>query len=140
MAIISGTDLVVKFGTAAAENVTVCGTSCTLNINQQVTEISCKGSGQWFDGTEGQKSWEVTCDNLYDPAAASGGFIDISDLLITGPNTCSVVFGQEGSGDTIWTGTAQVASASLNGPDNESATWTVTFTGLGELVKGTVAP
>ena len=138
MATISGTDLVVKFGTAAAEVKTMCATSCTLNINQANVEASCKDSGDWYTGVEGQKSWEVTSDNLYDPDAVDGGFIDVSDLIITGPNKCSVVFGQEETGGTIWTGEAQITAASLTGADNTPATWTCTFMGLGELVKGIV--
>ena len=138
MAVISGNDLIVKFGVKGNEEATVCATSCTLTINTPMTEVSCKGSGNWYSGVEGQKSWEVTTDNLYDPDVLTGGMIDITELQLTGPNECNVIFGQADVGDLIWQGTARVTASSLNGDANATATWSCTFTGIGELIKGAV--
>lgn len=137
MALLNGTDLVVKFGADGSEEKIYCATSCTLNINQELVTASCKDSGQWANGIAGQKSWDISTDNLYDPDVVGTGFIDVSDYILSGTNEVSVIFGQEDPGDTIWTGTAVVTSASLTGDDNSPATWSASFTGIGALTRTT---
>lgn len=139
MAVLNGTDLVVKWGTAGSEVKTACSTSCTLNINQAVTEATCKdNTANWSGGVEGIKSWDVSTDGLYDPDA-TGGFTDLGDIIITGPNEVSLVFGTEEVGGIIYTGTAIVTACSVTGAVNETSTYSASFTGTGALVKSVVA-
>lgn len=135
MATVSGSDIVVKFGDAGSEVVVACSTNATLTISQADTGRSCKDS-EWKGTKGGEKSWSVSVDALYqsDDAADSGGFVDLSDLIITGPNSCTVVIGGTESGDNIWTGVAVLTECTLNGPDKEDATYSASFMGDGPLV------
>jgi len=133
--LISGTDIVVKFGVADAEVAVYCSTSCTLNLTADTVAASCKDGGSWNQNIEGNKSWDISVDGLYQTVTAAG-FVDISDLLVTGPNDVSIIFGQDTTaGEIYWTGSAVCTSASLTGPDGEIATWSATFVGNGPLTK-----
>lgn len=141
--LINGTDIVVKFGTAAAEVAVYCSTSCTLNITSDTVGASCKDGGSWTQNLEGTKSWDISVDGLYQTDQAAG-FVDISDLIITGPNSTSIIFGMDtvpGAGEDdnyYWTGNAVCTSASLTAPDGEIATWSASFVGNGVLTKTAV--
>ena len=139
MSVIQGKNLVVKFGTAGAEDKVFCSTNCTLTINHASVDATCKDADSWAGNIPGIRSWEVATDALYDPDATAGGFIDVTDLILDDLNDVTVIFGQEGVGETIWTGKAMVSTVSLSGAIEESATWNATFIGNGELVKGVVA-
>ena len=138
--LINGTDIVVKIGVAGAEDAIFCSTSCTLNITAETVGASCKDGGSWNQTVEGSKSWDIAVDGLYQVDTANG-FIELSDLLLIGPNESSIVIGQyTESGDISWQGTAILTSTSLTAPDGEISTWSATFTGTGPLVKVIVAP
>lgn len=141
--IINGTDIVVKFGTKDSEIAVYCSTTCTLNINAATLGAACKDGGNWDQNLEGNKSWDVSVDGLYQIETANG-FVDISDLLVDDsiPNDVSVVIGKEivpapatGEWTGYWTGQAVCTTTSLTGPDGELATWTAAFTGNGPLIK-----
>jgi predicted secreted protein len=142
MTLIKGSDLLVKFGTSGSEELIYCSTSCTLNLSQEKKTATCKtgnaATENWETGVEGKKSWTIDVEGLYaqetDPI--SKGFVDLADLIITGPNKTSVVFGVFGStGDITWTGEAMLTSAVLTGPADDNATWTCSFSGLTALTK-----
>lgn len=138
--LINGTDIVVKFGTEDSEVAVYCSTSCSLNISTSTIPASCKDSDSWEYNSEGTNSWEVTVDGLYQ-LDTQNGFVDISDLIIVGPNSASVVIGQDvASGDVYWQGMAVCTSATLTAPDGAIATWSATFRGKGPLNKVVVTP
>ena len=139
---VSGNDLVVKFGDSGLEELIACSTSCTLDLAQATIEATCKDAGQWASAIVGEKSWSVTTDALYqaNDADGTGGFVDLSTLIIDGPNKTSVVFGGVNSGENIWTGEAIMTACSLTGAANDKATYTATFTGVGPLVASQITP
>ena len=133
--VINGTEIVVKFGTALSEIALFCSTSCTLNLNADTVSASCKDGGNWAQSVEGNKSWDVSVDGLYQLDTVNG-FVDLADLLIDGPNDVSIVVGQDTlAGDISWTGKAVLTSANLTAPDGEIATWSCAFQGNGEIAK-----
>ena len=138
MATMSGKNVIVKWdtpspGTPAAF---ACETNATLSMTQNTTTTSCKSvaAGGWESAVATTKSWEVTCDALYqdDDDATSHDFVALSDLFITGPNDVGIVIGDATPGNT-WTGKAICTSLSLNAPDGDSASFSATFTGVGAL-------
>lgn len=140
MAVINGTDLVVKIGVAASEVKLACATSCSMTISEDMVDATCKDSNRWVGNLSGNRSWEVTTDCLYDPAATAGAAgDDVADLIIDGSNSVSLIFGEEGSGGIIWTGTARCSTITINGADNTAASYTATFVGNGALVKSTIS-
>ena len=146
MAIISGTNLVVKVDAAEGTPVViVCSTTCTLNLNQEMVEASCKDSGKWKSGVPGLVDWEITTDNLYDPSYVSNSFDKLAKYIIddangTAVNSLDIAFEVDNpdvvEGDiTAYSGACQLASLSLTGDDNSPATYSATFTGVGALVQ-----
>ena len=137
MTLITGTDILVKIGVKDSEEKIYCSTNCVLTLNQATISASCKDSEQWEQAIEGQKSWSVSVEGLYDQAPDEGkGFVDLADLIITGPNSSSVLFGLDTvENDVAWQGDAILESCALTGPDNEFATWTAEFKGNGPLAK-----
>lgn len=133
--LINGTDIVVKFGAAGSEVAVYCATTATLNLATATVAASCKDGGSWAQNLEGTKSWDISVDGLYQVITAAG-FVDLADLLITGPNDVTIIFGQDGTtGEIYWSGKAVLTACSLTAPDGEIATWSATFTGNGPLAK-----
>jgi predicted secreted protein len=137
MANLSGKMVVVKWAkntgtpTPAAF---ACETNATLSVTQNTTTVSCKSiaAGGWESAIPTTKSWEVTCDCLYqdDDVATGGEFVDLMDLYITGANEVEVSISDA---HNAWSGVAICTSLSLNAPDGDSATYSATFTGKGPL-------
>ena len=152
MATVNGKNLVVKWGTAASEVAIACSTTCTLTISQAMTEATCKDADSWTSQIEGQKSWEITVDALYQESDAVGTsqFIDLADLIIQDTataNSTSVVFEQLNNPlltttNNMWSGLARMTSCNLTGDDNSPATYSATFVGNGPLTftAGTEVP
>jgi predicted secreted protein len=145
--VINGKTVVVLWDTGVShgnEAVIACSTNATLTMTQDTTQVSCKdtATGAWAKSVEAQKSWEITCDALYmdDDASGTGGFVDLADLFITGPNEVNVVYGGTATGDNTWYGKAIVSSLTHNAPDNDSANYSATFTGNGPLMFEVVGP
>ena len=147
--VINGTDIVVKFvgyNVVPGDPVKVfCSTTCTLNINAATVAASCKDGGKWDQNIEGNKSWDIAVDGLYQTDTANG-FVDIADLLTDGPNDVDILIGQDDNSNVAgdpttpvdgyyWKGRAVCTSASLTAPDGEIATWTASFVGNGPIVK-----
>ncbi len=150
---VNGTNVLVYIGNTAAD-VIFCSTTCTLNINAETTGASCKSGGSWAQSVEGNKSWDVSIDGLYqhDPDVTGVGFVDLAKMLTddTIPNEVTLVIGEAtipvtpgtpAVGDFYWTGQAILTSASLTAPDGENSTWSCSFTGNGALTtEAYVAP
>ncbi len=141
MAIFSGTNLIVSTGATPDE--IVCATTCTLSINQEAVEASCKSTGKWIESVPGKAGWEITTDNLYDPILANNSFDTLVKSIIddadgTADNALEMVFeikDQVTPNIATYTGTAQLTDISLNGDDNAPATYSATFKGVGALVQ-----
>jgi len=139
MSTFSGSNLVVKIGT---HNI-VCATSCTLTINQETITASCKDSGKWTDGIAGKGSWSISTDNLYDPDITKESFDKLAQNIIDDAdggteNKMLLVFEIEGAvapNITVYGGTGMLTDIALTGNDNELATYTANFTGLGKLTQ-----
>ena len=124
-----------------AGNVTVaCSTSCVMTVNQDFSDATCKDADSWVSKIEGTKSWEMSVDALYMDYDASGtaGFVDLSQMIVEGPNSCSVAFEEINNpyattNGNIWTGTAVLTTASLTGDDNATATYSASLMGSGKL-------
>lgn len=141
MNVVNGTDLLVWYKPDGGDLGKIyCSTSCTLNINQESTEASCKDSAQWAAAVPGKKTWDVSVDGLYDPDHVDAGpndknFIGIADLFVdpTQTNEVDLIFGEGGVGLYVWTGKAFLTSCSLTGDDGSPASWSCTFQGVGPL-------
>jgi predicted secreted protein len=119
-------------------------TSCTININHSTRSTSSKESGGWEENMEGMRNWDVSCDALYawlTPGGTAIAGLTLSELFSSyiGPTRASfdLTFGVTTTvaGDTKYTGTAWMTSASLSAPLEDTSTYSVSFQGSGALAQ-----
>mgnify|MGYP003665969031 FL=1 len=136
---LNGTELGVYIG----GTLVAYSTSASLNVNHSPRSTSNKEDGGWETAMEGYRNWDVSCDALYawlDPAGSAISNETLSELFtsyITTRASFTLTFGVTSSttGDTKYTGTAWLTSASLSAPDQDTSTFSVSFQGSGELTQ-----
>jgi predicted secreted protein len=118
-------------------------TNATLNVNHSTRSTTSKESGGWEDNMEGLRNWDVSCDALYawlDPAGTAISNKTLSDLFtgyLATRTSFDLTFGNTSAtaGNTKYTGTAWLTSASLTAPLEDTSTFSVSFQGSGPLVQ-----
>lgn len=133
--------------------------SHTLKVSTDTKETTSKDSGGKFQEVEpGVTSWEATSENAYTLAGDDNPGLTYDDLLglqlDQAPVTLVLGMASQHQGtdpvDTVpsagWTpgtgcrtGKAIITSLELNMPNDDKASFTVTFTGTGPLAKYTPA-
>jgi len=140
MSVINGNDLLVYVESGGTYVPIACSTSCSLTINQDTIDASCKNSGQWDSSVPGKKNWEVSVDALYTLPldGTKGQFVDLMEYFLSKENSLTIQFGEPNTtGNYYWQGTAMISSLSLNGDKDSSASWTANFKGVGALTQQT---
>lgn len=163
--IVKGENLMVFVGEGATATSIAYATSHSLNINLSTTETSNKdqGHGEWQTYEGGVMSWDCSSDNLVGDENSHGKtYTDMVDLMlsktpvslvfgINKPNTAEPTTEENGTLNeaptTGWTandakvpyysGKALITSISLNAPNGDNASYTVSFQGCGGLKKKT---
>jgi predicted secreted protein len=80
--VINGNDLKVSLGEGTTHAL-LCSTSCSLTINQDTIDSSCKNSGAWGEFIAGGKSWEVSADGVYKTSEfLSVGVKELTEFII----------------------------------------------------------
>lgn len=140
--IILGTDLMLfKDGNALA-----AATSCQITINANTLETSSKDSGKWTANQAAKLSWTASSDNLFTVA----DYTSLVDAMISREEV-ELQFSTVANSDSAngvptggWTpktdgykGNAIITSIDATAADNENATYNVSFTGSGALLKVT---
>ena len=141
--ILNGTGLQVYAG----GTLVAYSTNCSININHSPRSTSNKEDGGWETNMEGMRNWDVSCDAMYawlDPAGSAIAGLTLSELFETYIETrasFTITFGVTTSltGDTKYTGTVWMTSASLTAPLEDSATYTASFQGSGALAQDIVS-
>ena len=138
--IINGT----KFGVYAAGTKIGYATSASISINHNLRDTSTKDSGGWRDQLEGQRDWEVSVEGMLIFVDSSGGAIsdvtanELYSSYIATRTEFELKFSTEVSGDIKWTGNAFMTSLSMDTPNEDSSTWSASFSGTGALTQATV--
>jgi predicted secreted protein len=137
--VINGT----KFGVYAAGTKIGYATSASLSINHNLRDTSTKDSGGWRSQLEGQRDWEISTEGMVIFATSGGAIADLTvDELYTSyiatRTEFEIKFSTEESGDYKWTGNAFMTSLSMDTPNEDSSTWSVSFSGTGALTQATV--
>lgn len=127
-------------------------TNHTLSISADSSDITSKDHGIYGAAEITKISWEITSENLYTDA----GFATMFDKVIAAEpitirfgiktetdNTKTVADGDYTNwtcGTVYYEGTAVITSLQANANNGDNASYSVTFTGSGKLVrKGTVS-
>lgn len=136
--VILGTDLMLFKGGKALG----VATACKLTINANVLETSSKDSGKWVSKQAAKLSWTASSDNLY----TVDDYKSLVDAMIARTpvelqfSTVSNSDSENGVPSGGWSpasdgykGSAIITSIDMNAADNENATYTVSFEGVGAL-------
>jgi predicted secreted protein len=118
-------------------------TSAKLDLTLDVREISSKDSGNWKEKAAGKWDWNASTEGLTAYALTATTW-DVSDLytIMLDRQPVTVTFGIVSGSTPSWqldtsskyfSGTALVTSFSLNAPDGDNATYSITLEGTGQL-------
>lgn len=162
MGIINGTDLMVFVASGSGSFKSVAyANSHSLSISADTTETSTKtkdnAAGNWNTSKIESFSWSLSSENLYcsDEEQNGSHLEDLFGAMKSG-QPVKVVFGLkketaktvpasgwspvDTDGSFVFQGEAYITSLELNAPDNENSSYTVEFTGTGELKHQKLAP
>lgn len=137
--VINGT----KFGVYAGGTKIGYATSASLSINHNLRDTSTKDSGGWRDQLEGQRDFEVSVEGMVIFATSGGAISDLTvdelySSYIASRTEFELKFSTEVSGDYKWTGNAFMTSLSMDTPNEDSSTFSASFSGTGPLTQATV--
>lgn len=135
MAKLNGTNMLV-----VVDGVTLAGTkSFTLTLDVDLPDATSKDSAGWAENIHGLRSWSVDFDGLYDPSLTYNAEevfdeIDERDEVFL---EMAVIDGT--GGGLVFSGNAKIKSLTLTADQEATVTMSGSFTGNGDLDKGTVA-
>lgn len=138
--VINGT----KFAVYAGSTKIAYASSASISMNHNLRDTSTKDSEGWRDQLEGQRDWEVSVEGMLiftnlDGTAISGLTMDeLYTSYIATRDSFTLKFSTEVSGDYKWTGTAFLTSLSADTPNEDSSTWSASFSGSGVLTQAAV--
>lgn len=154
MGIIKGSDLMLFLkpsGSTAYKSIAFA-TNHSLSISAETTSTSSKdsGGGKWTSNSVQKLSWTVSTENLYS-LDGEGHVFDELFQLMTDRAEIDVVFSLESSyeskpeevPDGGWTpvttpqykGKVVMTSLEMNAPNDDNATFSASFEGVGAFVK-----
>ena len=139
--VINGT----KFGVYVAGTKIAYATSASISMNHNLRDTSTKDSSGWRDQLEAQRDWEVSVEGMLIFVDGSGGAIsnltmnELYSTYIASRTEFTLMFSTEESGDIKWSGQAFLTSLSADTPNEDSSTWSGSFSGTGALTQATVA-
>ena len=138
--VINGTNIGIYDGATLV----AYATSGSVSINHSTREISNKESAGWKEIMEGQRDWEMSCEGMVAWLNAAGGAVsgkttdEIFSSYLATRTSLTVSFESSETGDKKWSGTAYVASLSMDAPNEDSTPYSVSFTGTAALSQATV--
>ena len=143
--LMNGTDLIIRVGTADAnEEPVASATTCSLELSMDEIDQSNKSSGGWKAIMGGQRSWSVSAEALYQNEAVSGSK-DYTDFwnhiaqasadgaLARTPVYVEFAHANGSTGNVYYSGYAYVTSLSVNGGTEDQASYSISLTGTGVL-------
>ena len=139
--VINGT----KFGVYVAGTKIAYATSASISMNHNLRDTSTKDSSGWRDQLEAQRDWEVSVEGMLIFVDGSGGAIagttmdELYSTYIATRTEFTLMFSTEESGDIKWSGQAFLTCLSADTPNEDSSTWSGSFSGTGALTQATVA-
>ena len=139
--VINGT----KFGVYAAGTKIGYATSASISMNHNLRDTSTKDSAGWRDQLEAQRDWEVSVEGMLIFVDGSGSAIsdltmnELYSTYIATRTEFTLMFSTEVTGDLKWSGQAFMTSLSADTPNEDSSTWSGSFSGTGALTQSAVS-
>lgn len=117
-------------GTAVAK-ATECSIEWTAEMKELSTAHKDAVAGGWREITPGQKSGNCSTNGLY--SEETNSFASLWEKYNDGTKV-AIQFKTGESGDTVWYADGYINSMSLNAPDNENVTYSISIDFTGESV------
>lgn len=131
-------------GSTTKATALACATSCKLDVSASVLETSSKDGGKWVSKQASKLSWTGSSDNLL----VLDDYNALFDIMIARTpidiefSTASNLDAENGVPEGGWQtqadgykGSAIVTNLSLNAPDGENGTYSISFEGVGAITK-----
>lgn len=137
--IFNGTSLVLSIDTTGGGGPTLLGasTSCSVNFTLDTFETTNKDSGHKKAYLPAATGFTMDCEAFYTTDEANGPH-DIMTAL-NNRTKVNVEFNEasDTAGDYKYTGEAYITSCSLNAPNEDAATYSISLQGTGALTIAT---
>lgn len=133
MAIVNATDVVLSVTTLSGLEAMAHSTSASLSMSMDLRDKTSKSSAGWQENLGGLKSWEMSGDSFVEIGNISGK-ADIEELF-TVWNTGDAITVNFGATGMVYSGQAIITSMSIDAGVEENATYSISLTGSGPLVK-----
>ncbi|MBK8698371.1 MAG: hypothetical protein IPN29_02005 [Saprospiraceae bacterium] len=112
-------------------------TTCKIEFKNKVRQTSHKDTtGGWDSNSYGEYSGSFSGDFLLEETA--GNFEDLYDFFAAGTKV-TVLFGSATTGDVTYSVEGVIESLSIDAPNNENVTCSISGVFDGAVTKGTVA-
>lgn len=134
MALINGTNLVIKIG----GNPILKATTASLEMSVDMPDATTKDSAGWAEFFAGVRSWTLSSDGLIDYATSASVETDELVAMLIARTAVSVEFATSTAGDMKLSGNAFVTSISQTADMESPSGFSVSFQGTGALTQGTV--
>ncbi len=118
-------------------------TSFTIDFQHNTADASSRDSAGWVELLSSRRSVTISFEGLVDYAddanAAKKGFHDLVAEGIINRNSFTLVYGTDQTGDKVFTVTGFLTNISATSPDEDTVTFSGTFTSSGAVVETTNA-
>ena len=135
--IVNGTAFGVYIGTS--NSLIGFGTSCSVSITHSPRNTTTSVSGGYTSRMAGTLDWEISCDAMVAMTTASAtAFYQMFTTYLDTRSVLYIKFKTTESGDKYFVGYAVMTSMSMEAPNEQSTTMSVSFAAAGPLTLGTV--
>lgn len=111
-------------------------TTNSFSESRPTRETANKDSGDWVTRVANRGSWSASASALYQNSASNGNYHALKALKDAGASV-TVMFHTMVSGDYYFTGSALITELSLDFPDNDNSSYSISFEGTGALTENT---
>lgn len=134
MALINGTNLVIKVGGVPIMK----ATTASLELSVDMPDATTKDSQGWAEFFAGVRSFTLSSDGLIDYATSASVETDELVGMLIARSPVAIEFATSTAGDMKLSGSAYVSSISQTADMESPSGFSVTFQGTGALTQGVV--
>lgn len=143
--IVYGGEMMILITSGSTKYPVAFSTSAKLDLTLDIREISSKDSGIWKEKAAGKWDWKCDTEGLMSfGLSGTSVTLDVEDLyaLMIARNAVTVTFGIVSGSTPSWvldtsekyfSGEAIITSFSMNAPDNDNATYSISLEGASAL-------
>lgn len=143
--ILNGSNISVYVMAGASMKLVGYSTSCSISISHETRSTTNSTSGGWNTRMAGNRDWEVSVDGLVSMEDNPSGttfsiqWFNMYQSYIEDRDQFVLRFGNGVNGDYYYQGNAYMTGLEMNGSNEESTTYSMSFVAAGPLSQGVYA-